>query len=213
MRWVSAFLVAALVAGLAGVGLAAEGRIVELAPRRDGGWLSVDLRATDLLDARTRSTVESGLPGSCELRLVLEREGRGAVAHRSVRRQLELDLWEEVVWLRGEEVERSFSSLAAADSAWSRFRGLRLKAWSELVADARYRVVARLEVRPLGADERAEMSRWVSRREDQDRRETSFDLGGLLHHFVGGASGREEGLVRRTDFFRPAEIRLREEAP
>lgn len=190
----------------------AEGRILRLQALRVGDWLSVDLIGSDLLDPRTRSTIEAGLPGSCDLHLVLEREGQGVVAQRRLRRELELDLWEGRVWLRGDESERSFGSLAAADSAWSRFEGIRLRLWRDLTPGGRYRVLARLEVSPLGPDHRREVSRWVSRREDEDRHETSLDLGGLLRYFAGDAD-EDSRLVARTEYLRVEELPRAGEQP
>ncbi|NBC95834.1 MAG: hypothetical protein GVY27_05715, partial [Deinococcus-Thermus bacterium] len=91
------------------------GRVVEVEPYRADGWLYVDVHTADLLDPRTRSTVESGLPGHCRLRLEL-RDPRDQVAvRRVVERVLEFDLWEDVARVRQASDARAFRSIDAAD--------------------------------------------------------------------------------------------------
>jgi hypothetical protein len=205
-RIVTALLLFSCATHLSYVANAAE--IVELRSWRDGAWLVADVRAVAVLDERTRSTIESGLPGTLGLFVILEEEGVGTVAQRVVQRSLELDLWGGTALLREGEREHSFYGLAAADSAWSRFDSLKLVRWAELAPDRRYRVSVGLRVRPLGAEDRERVSRWVSRREDGGRRDVSLDVGGLLRHFMGRAAADDDrDAVRdRTEFFRLADL-------
>jgi hypothetical protein len=204
-------LLAAL--GAFGSTKALAGDVLEARPVRSGSWLVVDLRTVDLLDARTRSTVESGLPGTCLLQIEL-RDDRGAVtARRLVERSLEFDLWENVVRLIEGTQERVFATLAAADSSWSRFEALRLAPWSQLLPQRNYHLRVRLDVVPLGAEERQRVSQWVSRSERGDRRELSLDVGGLVARFLGGSDAEADATVWRGPDFRLDAVDSREPEP
>lgn len=207
----SAGWVVAVLTALACALPAASAEIVEVRPWRQDQWLVVNVRATDLLDARTRSTVESGLPGSLGLDLFVEEEGVGVVAESAVQRSLELDLWEGTVQLRESSLTKILPSLAAADSAWSSFEALRLIPWDVLSAEGRYRIHVQLRVRPLGVDDRERVARWVSRSDDGNRRDVRLDVGKLLRHLVGGERSPTEAGVTRSQsaFFRPLDL-LRE---
>ncbi len=170
--------------------LAQAARVVGARAYRQAQWLVVDVDTADLLDSRTRSTVESGLPGSCLLQIELRAEGDGTAAMRRVERSLEYDLWEDVVRLREAGREAIFSSLAAADSAWSRFRSMRLARWTSLLPSRSYRLRVRVEVVPLGPRERERVSKWVSEADRGEGREYAIDVGGLVERFLGG--GRDE---------------------
>lgn len=183
------------------------GRVVEVEPYRADGWLYVDVHTADLLDPRTRSTVESGLPGHCRLRLEL-RDPRDEVAvRRVVERVLEFDLWEDVARVRQGSGARAFRSIDTADSAWSRFTGLRLLPWERVDADGRYRLLVQVRVEPFGPEERERVSAYVSESERGDRRELAFDLGGLVGRLVGRGGGEEDGApVWTSPPFRPATL-------
>lgn len=181
--------------------LATAARVQSATPRHDDGWLVVDVRTSELLDERTRSTVESGLPGSCVL-LVELREGSDTVAAtRAIERSLAFDLWENVVRLLEGKQERVFASMAAADSAWSRFDAVRLKPWNTLEIGATYRIQVRVHVQPLGAEERERVSQWVSQSSEGERREFAIDVGGLVKRFMGGSSSGSDASVWESDPF------------
>lgn len=195
MRTTVVFLLLALVLP------AQAGRVVEAQPHRADGWLRVDLWTADLLDPRTRSTVESGLPGSCHVRLELRTDDGEVVVRRAIERVLEFDLWEGVARVRGGGLDAAFSTLAAADSAWARFASIPLLPWSRVDADRRHRLFVHVEVESFGTEEAERVSRYVSESERGDRTELSFDLGGLVRRFVG--AGDDEGDVWRSESFVP----------
>lgn len=166
--------------------LAHAAKVVSAIPRREDGWLVVDVRAAELLDERTRSTVESGLPGSCVLLVELLDSADVVAASRAIERSLAFDLWEDVVRLSEGTQERVFHAMAAADSAWARFDAVRMKPWSALNSGATYRLHVRVHVQPLGSEERERVSRWVSQTEAGERREFAIDVGGLVRRFMSG---------------------------
>lgn len=180
------------------------GRIVDATPHLADGWIAVDVRARDLLDDRTRSTVESGLPGSCRLLVELRDASDRLAARRAVERVLEFDLWEGIARVRDGRGETVFGSIAAADSAWSRFLSIRIAPVSRLDATRPYRVFLRVEVESFGSEERARVSRYVSDTADGERREVAFDLGRLVGELVG--SDDEDDEVWRGPSFVPAEL-------
>lgn len=182
------------------------GRVVEVEPYRADGWLHVDVHTADLLDPRTRSTVESGLPGHCRLRLEL-RDARDEVAvRRVIERVLAFDLWEGIARVREGASERAFRSIDAADSAWSHFAGLRLLPWERVDLDGRYRLHVQVRVEPFGPEERERVSEYVSENERGDRRELAFDLGGLVGRLVGRGGTDDDAPVWTSPPFRPASL-------
>jgi len=178
------------------------GRVLEARPHRDDGWLAVTIRTDRLLDERTRSTVESGLPGSARLLLELRDQDDAIAARRAIERVLEFDLWEDVARVREGLDESVFPSIDAADSAWTRFNSIRLLPASEIDADQTYRVLIRIEVESFGTEERERVRRWVSESERGDRRELAFDLGELFGRL---ASDADNEIWQALDF-RPAEL-------
>ncbi len=182
------------------------GRVVEVEPYRADGWLYVDVHTADLLDPRTRSTVESGLPGHCRLRLELRDAHDEVAVRRVVERVLEFDLWEDVARVRQASDARAFRSIDAADSAWSHFAGLRLLPWERVDADGRYRLHVQVRVEPFGPEERARVSEYVSESERGDRRELAFDLGGLVGRLVGRGGDGDDATVWTSPPFRPATL-------
>jgi len=184
-----------LVLGLTCVGAADAGQVIEAEVRHEGEWLVVDLQLAELLDARTLSTVESGLPGSCLLEVELREQNADAIVIRRLERSLELDLWEDVVRLIEDGREFVFNSIAEADSAWSAWPSVRLAQWASLAQDRTYQLRVAVHVQPLGSEERERVSRWVSESERNDRRDFSIDMGGLVRRFFG--SGDDEVDVWR----------------
>ncbi len=189
--------------------------LTHLVPGRSDGWLVAGVQGANLLDLRTRSTIESGLPGTLVLLLAVEEEGGRIVAVRETQRTLELDLWEGTLQLREGDRVVTYFGLAAADSAWSSFQDLRLVQLRELRPGVRYRLHAELMVRPLGVEDRRRVSRWVSRREEGQRRELSLDLGGLLQHFVGRAARGDQEVNARlsSEPFRVEDLLEESSAP
>lgn len=173
-------------------GLAPGTEVVEANARRESGWLVVDLRLAELLDARTLSTIESGLPGSCLLEVELRDARDGVVALRRFERSLEVDLWEDVVRMIEAGEETVFASIAEADSAWSRWSAMRIAPATLLSTEARYELRISVHVQPLGSEERERVSRWVSQSERDDRRDLSIDMGGLVRRFFGSPDTEED---------------------
>ena len=180
------------------------GRVVEVTPHRDDAWVAVAVRADDLLDERTRSTVESGLPGSFRLLVELRDATDRVTARRAIERVLEFDLWEDVARVREGLDERVFPSIDAADAAWSRFGSIRLAPFASLDTNARYRVLLRVEVESFGREERERVSRYVSDSERGERREVALDLGRLFGELVGDDDGNDR--VWRGEPFVPAAL-------
>lgn len=185
--------VAALAALLVLAAPVHAGRVADVHPHRHDGWIAVTVRTADLLDARTRSTVESGLPGSARLLLELRDASDDVVARRAVERVLEFDLWEGVARVREATRERTFRSIDAADSAWALFRSVPLVRLDRVDPGRELRVMVRVEVESFGAEERARVSRYVSESARGEERELTFDLGGLVGRLVGaGRAGDGE---------------------
>ena len=180
------------------VDVASAARVVSATPRRVDGWLVVDVHAVDLLDERTRSTVESGLPGSCVLLVELRDSADAVAATHAIERSLALDLWENVVRLTEGGSERVFTALDTADSAWSRFDAVRLRRWGSLNSGATYQLHVSVHVQPLGSEERERVSRWVSQSDEGERREFAIDVGGLVRRFVKGSSSESDASVWKS---------------
>ncbi len=186
---------------------AQAGRIVSAQVHMVGEDVSVDLRAEDLLDRRTESTINSGLPGTCVFRLRLESRER-PIAERFVEQNLRLDLWEDVYRLQRGIAQQQYSSLEAADSAWSNLAGIQLARRSQLRPESLYRLVVQVAVRPLAPEDRERMSRYVRKHSGSGSEELSLDLGALFAGLFGG--GKQEQVVRfETDWFRPGELEVR----
>lgn len=168
------------------------------------GRLVVSARARDLLDDRTRSTIESGLPGSGRLEFTLERRDGATTRRRVLERTLRLDLWRDryVHEAGGERTE--FRTLAAADSAWSRMDDVVLARLAELDAEREYRVRLVVSVEPLRAEDRGKVSRFVRQGSDT-REEFRLDLSALMRRWFGGGTEAEEAGAT-TPWFRPREL-------
>jgi len=171
---------------------------------RQDGELRVTARARDLLDTRTRSTVESGLPGSGVLEFTVEGRDRAVVARRVLERSLRLDLWRDRYVHESGDTAREYRTLAAADSAWSRVDGLPLVRLADLDPAREYRVRLRIRVEPLRAEDRGRVSRFV-RQGSGAREEFRLDLSALVRRwFGGGDEGEDTGAA--TDWFRVGEL-------
>jgi hypothetical protein len=163
------------------------GRIVELRLFRSGGSLCALVRARDLLDERTRSTVESGLPGTCIYHILLQEQNGRKTAERVVERTLRFDLWNNRYLLEEEADVRTYAMQAEADSALERLSRCDLCPLSRLRGEVEYRVVVRVAVRPLAPEDRERLSRYVSRTSGGGE-EVAFDVGAVFDHLLGGSA-------------------------
>jgi hypothetical protein len=193
---------AVLAVALSSVTVSRAGEVVDAQVRHEDDWLVVDLQLADLLDDRTRSTVESGLPGSCLLEIELRDDRSDFRASRRLERSLEVDLWEDVVRVVEAGRALAYGSIAEADSAWSDWRSLRIARWSTLPGGRAWQLRIAVHVQPLGAEERERVSRWVSAGDRGDRRDVSIDVGGLMRRFFGSGEDAREVDVWRGPTFR-----------
>ena len=183
------------------------GRIAEARLYVTAGSVRVDLTATDLLDQRTESTIDSGLPGTCVFGLHLESR-RSTLGETFVEQSLRLDLWENIYLLRRGIVEERFGSLAEADSAWSNLENIELVRQSVLVAERQYRLVVQVAVRPLAPEDRERMSRYVQKHSGSGSEELSLDLGALFAGMFG--RGDKDQVARfESEWFLPVELEVR----
>jgi len=173
------------------------------------GWLHADLHLRDLIDDRTRSTIDSGLSGVCAYEVTLL-DGRSRVVTR--RRwvlHLEHDLWEDRYLVRGPEGDRELASLAAMDSVVCRIEGLRLTPLSSLSQEREYRLRVTVEVQPLAAEDQDRLASYVSRRGDRSREELDLDLGSLFGGLFSGGGGGSTSLDAIGEGFRLRGLELR----
>jgi hypothetical protein len=110
----------------------ADDRVTLLRPFPQNDRLFVELQAAELLNDRTASTIDSGLPGSCVYHIQIVDSDDHTLAERIVDLTLRLDLWENVYLLDDPAGTTTLTSLAAADSAWSHLPGVDLCALSRL---------------------------------------------------------------------------------
>lgn len=154
------------------------------------GWLHADLRLRDLIDHRTRSTIDSGLSGVCAYEVaLLDDRSRVVAQHRWVL-HLEHDLWEDRYLVRGPDGDQELPSLAAMDSVVCHLEDLRLTPLSRLSQEREYRLRVTVEVQPLAAEDQDRLASYISRRGDRSREERDLDLGSLFGGlFSGGGAG------------------------
>lgn len=185
---------------------AAVGQITELRLFRSGGALHAEVRSRDLLDERTRSTIESGLPGTgLYLFRVEDRAGR-AVAEIVVERTLRFDLWENRFLLEGEEATRALQSSAEADSAFSHLADCVLGPLHRLQPGTEYRVVVQIAVRPLAPEDRRRLSRYVSRTSGGGGEEVALDLSVVFGRILGEKSKARPSVQHTGPYFRVDEL-------
>ncbi len=177
--------------------------MANLTPYREAGRLRVNLEARQLLDAPTASTIDSGLPGTCVYRLGLESLDGAVIKEQLLTFSLRLDLWENLYILDGPEGQTNFSSLAAADSAWSRLRDIDICGLDRLASDEEYRLRVQILVQPLGPEQRARLSNYVSSNSGRNRDELALDLGAIFGRLIGGDDGGEDHSVFTSTSFRP----------
>ena len=199
----------ALVAATAALAQDGSAAVVDASVHGRDGWLHADVRLRDVLDARTASTVDSGLSGVCAYEVrVIDPDGR-EVAWQAWALHLEHDLWEDRYLVRGREGEWTLPSLAAMDSLCSTIEDLRLVPLSRLDIDVEYRLTVKVEVQPLAAEDRDRLSRYVSRRDNRNREELDFDLGNLFGSLFTGGGGRRTSLAYTGSAFRPRALEHR----
>jgi hypothetical protein len=179
--------------------------IRSLRPGVTDGWLSFTLSADDLLDARTTSTIESGLPGNCIYRVSLVDATGKPSEDRFYNFTLRFDVWEELYRLDGPGGERVFGSLAAADSAWAHPADLKLVPLSHLNGGEEYRLRVEVSVRSIAMADRLRLAEFVSRSSAAGRQELHVDVGALFTRLSGKVEA--EGAARfESPRFRPASL-------
>jgi len=194
---------------LAALPVLADGVVEEARLYRQEGWVRVEVRAGDLLDARTASTVDSGLPGTCVYSLRLVDPDERAVAERILELSLLLDLWENRYILDGPRGRHVFATLAAADSAWSHIDAVDLCRGPELSPGLAYRLHVQIAVQPLAPEVRQQLSRYVSSHSSRNREELSLDLGALFGRILGGGSAGKDHVRYTSPPFRAADLEVR----
>jgi hypothetical protein len=182
------------------------GRVEDLRLFRCGGWLRAEIRALDLLDPRTTSTIESGFPGTCVYRVVLEDRTGRAVAQRYVAQSLRVDFWENRYRLEGPDGTRTFPGLAPADSALSHLASCAVCPVTQLRSGEEYRLVVLIAVRPLAPADREHLSRYVTRNRGLDNEDVTLDLEAIFAR-VFGAPEEDGGVIRHAGpFLRVADL-------
>lgn len=165
------------------------------------GWLHADLHLRDLIDHRTRSTIDSGLSGICAYEVTLLDGGSRVAGQRWVL-HLEHDLWEDRYLVRGPDGDRELASLAAMDSVVSFLEGVRLAPLGRLDQQREYRLRVTVEVQPLAAEDQDRLASYISRRGDRSREELDLDLGSLFGRLFSGGSGGATALDATGGGFR-----------
>ncbi|MEZ4388592.1 MAG: hypothetical protein R3D98_13675 [Candidatus Krumholzibacteriia bacterium] len=172
-------------------------------------WLYADLALRDVIDSRTRSTIDSGLSGVCAYEVTLLDSGSQVVVRRRWALHLEHDLWDDQYLVRGPEGEHLLASLAAMDSLCSSIDGLRLTPLGRLDLDGVYRLQVTVEVQPLAAEDQDRLARYVSRRGDRNREELDLDLGSLFGRLFTGGRGGTTAVDFTGPDFRPRALEHR----
>jgi len=172
---------------------------------RKQGWLLVNLQARDLLDDRTVSTVESGLPGSCVYQIDLEDPDGNRIIGRRVELSIRLDLWEDHYVLGSAQDPIVLPTLASADSALSHVGAVRLLPLEGLIETHEYRLHVSVSVQPLAASDQARISRYVSQNTGGARQEFALNLSALFNRMFG-QRGDAEGSPFRSTSFRPQQL-------
>jgi len=179
--------------------------IISVQPERRDGWLRLAVHARDLLDDRTRSTVESGLPGTCVYRIVLVNDQGAISAQRLLSFALRFDVWEELYRLDGPGGEQVFSSLADADSAWANLENIAIARLNTLRETSQYRLQVFVAVRPIAPEDRLRVAEFVNQSSAGQSEEMHIDIGALVSRLVGGRRP-DAGESFETGPFRPAEL-------
>lgn len=174
------------------------GRVEELRLFRSQGWLRAEIRALDLLDPPTTSTIESGYPGTCAYRVFLEDRTGRVVSEQYIPRSLRRELWEFRYVLEDPDGTRTFAELAVADSAISHVPSCAVCPVAGLRPGEEYRLVVVIDVRPLGPADQERFSGHLTRGSDDHG--PPLDLGAILKRIFGGRQ-ESETVVRHVGPF------------
>lgn len=174
-----------------------------------GEGVFLDLGTRELLDERTRRTVESGLPGTC-IFWVRIADGAGRIVREQIlQHSLRFDLWEGHYVVEGMDAVSTYATLAAADSAWASPRALPLGPVDRFVRGAEYVLEVAIDVQPLAAADRERLGRYVSGAGGGTSEEVVFDLGALVSRVFGQADASVDGRTSAVLRFRPESLEVR----
>jgi hypothetical protein len=187
-----------------------QGTITDLLLFRTRDSLRAEVRAQNLLNKRTTTTIESGLPGSCVYLLRLQDRSGRPVAERYVEWNLRYDMWLGGYLLEGAEDTLALPTLAAADSAISRLANYDLCPVSRLQSGEEYQLVLQIAVRPLASGDRKHLFRFASHGGDADDAGITFDLNRIFGHALEEEEGSRQIIGRASPFFRAGDLK---EAP
>jgi len=200
-----------LLLSAATLAVAAPG-VVAVDVRAHEGWLEADIQLADLIDLRTASTIDSGLPGFCAYEVAVVGPNALIVGRRTWTLRLDHDLWEDRYLVTGPDGEQEVAGLAAMDSVCSRLEAVRLLPLDRLDPDLEYRLTVSVEVLPLASVDSQHLSRYLSRRGGGAREELDLDLGSLFGRlFKGGRTGRTT-VAHTGPAFRPRNL-IEEDRP
>ena len=177
--------------------------VVAVDVRAEAGWLAADIQLANLIDLRTASTIDSGLPGICAYEVSVIGPSAAVIGRRTWTLRLDHDLWEDRYLVTGPDGEREVAGLAAMDSVCSRLDAVRLLPLARLDPDAEYRLTVSVEVLPLASVDSQHLSQYLTRRGGGAREELDLDLGALFGRlFKGGRTGRTT-VAHTGPVFRP----------
>ena len=192
-----------LSAATAAVAGGAAPGVVAVSVRAEAGWLAADIQLVNLIDLRTASTIDSGLPGICAYEVAVLGPGAAIVGRRTWTLRLDHDLWEDRYLVTGPDGEQEVAGLAAMDSVCSFLEAVRLLPLDRLDPGTEYRLTLSVEVLPLTSVDSQHLSRYLSRRGGGAREELDLDLGSLFGRlFKGGRTGRTT-VAHTGPSFRP----------
>jgi len=176
---------------------------------RQAGQVRLELRAREILDQRTASTVDSGLPGTCVYHLQLLNEAEQVIEEFVLELTLQLDLWENRYLLDSPSGRHVFPSLAAADSAWSHLVGIDICPTPRLTPGLGYRLQVQIAVQPLAPEVRARLSRYVSSNSSRNREELALDLGAVFGRILGDDGSDSDHVRFASPWFRLGDLEER----
>ncbi len=208
---VALFWLCLLVAGLllAASGAFGSAAVTDLRAHRRNGQLRLELHAVELMDERTASTIDSGLPGTCVYYISLLDSEDKIQSERLAEFHLRLDLWENSYQLNCPNGLHSFVSLAAADSAWSHLPDLDICETAALDPLADYHFQVRISVQPLAPKDQDRLSRYVTESGSGKREELALDLGALFGRLLKGSRGGRDETRFTSGSFRIGDLEER----
>lgn len=194
---------------LTAAGAQAAGSVEEVYIYKQTGSLRVEMHAGDLLDERTASTIDSGLPGTCVYYLRLEDQNESLVAEQFLEFSLQLNLWENLYFLSAPTGQLVYETLAAADSAWSHLYAVDVCPLARLERERAYRVQVQIAVQPLAPEVRERLSKYVSSNSSRSREELAVDLSALLGRLLGGSGSAGDQARFTSDLFHIGDLEER----